>query len=140
MDRSESDGDVVIGEVTSMEIEEGTYEISRQGRNIVIFHRENLTQIRMKGTYKQGNIEIDDPETAGRRVRVMDRLSDVFDIDIADLLSVEIPLVVAAESKPILACYLYSFKGWKVPQIARLLDLRPQTVEQYLTDVLNDRR
>lgn len=141
MDQSESTEKTEIHEVSSLNVDGETHEISRQGRNILIFSHENYTNIRIKGI--SGVItDIDDPNTVMRRVRMMDRISDVLSTDIAHLSKTGsvVPITVAAEGKPMLACYLYAFNGWKDSRIAQLLDIQPRTVEQYLTDILNGRR
>jgi len=61
------------------------------------------------------------------------------DIPITDQPDI-IPIAVAVMGKPSIAAYLRSAHGCWYYEIAGLLDVKKHTVEQYLSDLRNDRR
>jgi hypothetical protein len=47
----------------------------------------------------------------------------------------DIPVNILNEGKPVVATYLYVIHGWSRNEVAEMLDLSPETVQQYLTNV-----
>lgn len=93
-----------------------------------------------------GAVPIEEQESAARdhdeRARLLALVDDAVDgglkvelrdVDQSDPETARIPVMVAAEGKPLIAAYLAVF-GLSNPEIAELLDVGDRTVSQYISD------
>jgi DNA-binding NarL/FixJ family response regulator len=52
----------------------------------------------------------------------------------------DIPVNILNEGKSVVAAYLYIIHGWSKDEVAEMLELSPETVQQYLTNVRTGNR
>jgi DNA-binding NarL/FixJ family response regulator len=89
-------------------------------------------------------VRVDDHENLEKRAELIEALYEKSEVPIKRMArshqSTSTIVSLAAEGKPILAAYLYSFRGWDEKRIATEMGVSSSTIEQYLSDIINNHR
>jgi len=115
-------------------------------------HRQEQVDFAFIYVYKQqadsevriATIEVDDNKNLEKRAELIEAVYEKTELSMKRMarLRTDTSTIVsmAAEGKPILAAYLYSFRGWDKERIATEMKVSTSTVDQYFSDIIHDRR
>lgn len=107
---------------------------------------ETMLNVRFPGTRGRKTIEFSDSSTASRRKEILIQLWDRSDGFYTDMFRGRapnrplIPVSVAIEGRAAVVAFMFAVLGWGKSHIAKEIGLKESTIEQYLSDFLNDRR